>query len=145
MTTVKFRGRSKWVKGWLKGNLIVNYKLPSYFSIDTKDSIVPIAVDEDSIGMLWKLDAAGKEIYENDYVCFREFLIGEDIIDYTVKALVGRNEDGFTLTVVDSPFVELFDFNPGEERRQITVPASSFISVGKDSLLLVEDDVEEHS
>ena len=125
MIKTKFRGISLTGKTWTYGDLVT----PSYtnrpymIKPPTEISIIPTAVDKTTVGMYWKLDKNGTEIYEGDRVRFNQFLFGDEIFEFDTEAIVGRNEDGITLKVTDGPFMRFFNWDSDDN---LCIPVALF-------------------
>lgn len=131
MIKTKFRGYCTWAKKWVFGQYVLSREVPA---IETETSIVPIQVQKDSIGMYWRDDYLGREIYEGDEITFKNFLFGPgEVWEIAITARVGRNQDGFTLKVLTSDFLDNFDLTDN-----IPIPVSSFSCLSEDSIELVE-------
>lgn len=133
MLKLKFKAKVLYSKIIVKGDLITPCakNRPYMIKTDVNESIVPIAVEEESIKMLWREDSKGEEIYEGDTIRFTNFLFGSEVFDLSLEAKVGRNQDGFTLQITKSIFTELvnMDAYPNME-----ISVSMFTGLSEESI-----------
>jgi len=104
---IRFRGLRVDGKGWACGSLVIERERPgrtAHFIVDG-DGLY-LLVKPDTVGQLWKKDCEGVDMYSGDKVSVHQFLFDGNEIEEESIAIVGTNEDGFTLEFISGDFVK---------------------------------------
>lgn len=136
---IKFRAqRLDKTEKWVYGDLVtpVDASRPWMIKPPTTESIVPIAINPETLGMYWKQDKNNNPIYQGDTVQFNQFLFGNEIFEFPTQAKVGRNEDGFTLKIVQGTFMLYFNWDTDDN---ISLSVALFEGVNGEAFEVVGD------